>query len=148
MFDESVWNKKIYKMFFFFFSDFYWGFSAIDTLVNNAFAQLMVLLEKRLRILILPIGLSIGGVFFCLNSMRHWSEQNIINWTSNWNLIESFQTSLAYHCALNLLRAKQRIFNLWLHIKIGTFYLSILCIFDIDSESGIYLWQSHVVFEL
>ena len=26
----------------FLFSDFYWGFSAIDTLVNDAFAQLMV----------------------------------------------------------------------------------------------------------
>ena len=47
----------------FLFSDFYWGFSAIDTLVNDAFAILMVLLEKRFRILILPIGLSIGGVF-------------------------------------------------------------------------------------
>ena len=45
------------------FSDFYWVFSAIDTLVNDAFAQLMVLLEKHLRMLILPIGLSIGGVF-------------------------------------------------------------------------------------
>ena len=54
----------------FVFSDFYWGFSVIDTLVNDAFAQLM-LLEKRLRMLILPIGLSIGGVFFCQNSMRH-----------------------------------------------------------------------------
>ena len=50
-------------MLMFLFSDFYWGFSAIDTLVNDAFAQLMVLLEKRLRMLILPIGLSIGGVF-------------------------------------------------------------------------------------
>ena len=52
----------------FFLSNFYWGFSAIDTLVNDAFAQLMVLLEKRLRMLILTIGqffgLSIGGVFF------------------------------------------------------------------------------------
>ena len=55
----------------FLFSDFYWGCSARDTLVNDAFAQLMVLLEKRLRMLILPIGLSIGGVFFCQNSMHH-----------------------------------------------------------------------------
>ena len=55
----------------FLFSDFYWGFSAIDNLVNDAFAQLMVLLKKRHGMLILPIGLSIGGVFFCQNSMCH-----------------------------------------------------------------------------
>ena len=54
----------------FLFSDFYWGFSAINTLINDALAQLMVLLEKRLRMLILPIGLSTSGVFFCQNSMR------------------------------------------------------------------------------
>ena len=55
----------------FLFSDFNWGFSAIDTLVNDAFAQLIILLEKCLRMLILPIGLSIGGVFFYQNSMCH-----------------------------------------------------------------------------
>ena len=58
----------------FLFSDFYWGFSAINTLVNDAFAQLMVLLEKRLRMLILPIGLSTGGVFSvkiqCVNDVN------------------------------------------------------------------------------
>ena len=94
----------------FVFSDFYWGFSAIDTLVNDAFAQLMLLLEKRLRMLILPIGLSIGGVFFCQDSMRHWSEQNITNWTSNWNLIESFQTNLAYLCAPQPTQSKTKNF--------------------------------------
>ena len=94
----------------FLFSDFYWGFSAINTLVNDAFAQLMVLLEKRLRMLILLIGLSTGGVFFCQNSMRQWHEQNITNWTSNWNLIESFQTSLAYLCALQPTRSKTKHF--------------------------------------
>ena len=55
----------------FFFSDFYWGFLAIDTLVNDAFALLMILLEESFRMLILPIGLNIGGVFSCQNSMRH-----------------------------------------------------------------------------
>ena len=48
-----------------FFFNFYWGFSAIDTFVNDAIAQLMVATpEKRLTMLILPIRLSIGGVFF------------------------------------------------------------------------------------
>ena len=62
------------------FLNFYWGFSAIDTFVNDAIAQLMVATpEKHLRMLILPIRLSIGGVFFfCQNSMHHLSEQNII----------------------------------------------------------------------
>ena len=45
------------------FSDFYWDFTAIDTLVNDAIVQLMVF--------ILPIELSIDGDFFCQNSMRH-----------------------------------------------------------------------------
>ena len=67
--------------------------------------------EKRLRMLILPISLSIGGVFFfCQNSMRHLSEQNITYWTSNWNLIESFQTSLAYLCTLKPTQSKTKKF--------------------------------------
>ena len=48
-----------------FFFKFLLGFSAIDTFVNDAIAQLMVATpEKRLRMLILPIRLSISGVFF------------------------------------------------------------------------------------